>query len=144
MSIQRLIYTHDERDKAVELLNQQRDRCKVYAFTGTLGAGKTTLIRELLTTWGVTEPVTSPTFNYVNAYKNGRSETFYHFDLYRIGSEQEFRAQGFDEYLYDSNSWALIEWPEVIMPLLDHAVCFVSLEHQDDPFTRLLTLQCVK
>ena len=143
MEEKQLVYTYAELDRAVALLREQLPHCKLFAFSGSLGAGKTTLIRELLRTCGVTEPITSPTFNYVNTYKNGRGETFYHFDLYRIGSVEEFRAQGFDECLHEDRSWSLIEWPEVIMPLLTENVCFVELEHQPDQETRALILRCV-
>jgi len=107
-------------------------QCNVLTFSGPLGAGKTTLIRTLLHQCGVIEPITSPTFTYVNIYKNQDNKYFYHFDLYRIASLQDFCAAGFDEYLYLPNSWSLIEWPEVIMPLLIHAVCQVSLNYHDE------------
>src|SRR5439155_12466456 len=94
----------------------------VFTFSGTLGSGKTTLVQSLLESCGVMEHVTSPTFTYVNCYKNNRGETFYHFDVYRIKNCQDFIQAGFDEYLYQPNSWAFIEWPESILSLLDHQV----------------------
>ena len=117
-------------------------RCRIITFTGPLGAGKTTLAQSLLRAQGVTEPITSPTFTYVNAYKNKRGETFYHFDLYRIDSLHNFLAQGFEEYLYSPKSWALIEWPEVIAPLLTHDVCRVTIEYHEDPEKRYITVEC--
>jgi tRNA threonylcarbamoyladenosine biosynthesis protein TsaE len=89
---------------------------------------------------GITETITSPTFTYVNEYTNSKAEHFYHFDLYRIGSVEEFQSQGFDEYLYQGQSWAFIEWPEVIMPLLTHNVCFVSFDYHEDSDKRIVTI----
>lgn len=134
-----LLYSLDELDQAVNLLYAQLDHCKIVTFTGVLGAGKTTLIRALLRKCGVTDVITSPTFTYVNAYENSKGQMFYHFDCYRIKSLEEFQAAGFDEYLYQPNSWALIEWPEVIAPLLTHAVCHIKLDYADDK--RMLQLE---
>jgi tRNA threonylcarbamoyladenosine biosynthesis protein TsaE len=108
-----------------------RDRVKVYTFTGPLGAGKTTLIRELVHCWGITQPITSPTFTYVNVYETPQEELLYHFDLYRIHSLDEFVNAGFDEFLYVENSWAFIEWPEIIRPLLTRNVCDITLDYVD-------------
>lgn len=110
------------------LMNEYR----VITFTGPLGAGKTTLIRALLEICGVIGPVTSPTFTYLNVYENSRDQKFYHFDLYRIGSLQDFQAAGFDEYLYVPGGWTLIEWPAVIMPLLTHSVCHCELDYAEN------------
>jgi len=101
----------------------------------------TTIIRELLRSWGVKAPITSPTFNYVNAYQNAKGEHFYHFDLYRIESLEEFVESGFDEYLYAPDSWVLIEWPDVIEALLKEHVCAVSIEQAKDSSQRIVSCQ---
>jgi tRNA threonylcarbamoyladenosine biosynthesis protein TsaE len=90
---------------------------RIFTLDGPLGAGKTTLIKELLKQCTVQTTVTSPTFSYVNTYYS-KNRTFYHFDLYRVDSLESFINAGFDEYLYKKNSWCLIEWPRVIDPLL--------------------------
>lgn len=122
-------------------LQELMEHCSVLTFLGPLGVGKTTLISALLHICGVGEPITSPTFTYLNIYKNQRNERFYHFDLYRIASLENFCAVGFDEYLYLPDSWSLVEWPEVIMPLLTHAVCHVSLNYHDEQ--RVAHIICV-
>jgi tRNA threonylcarbamoyladenosine biosynthesis protein TsaE len=124
-------YGLQEVPAVAQQLAKKLQHCRIMTFTGSLGAGKTTLIRELLRTMGIQEPITSPTFNYVNVYTNKEGQKFYHFDLYRITSLDDFCAAGFDEYLYQPNSWVLIEWPELIMPLLTHDVCHVVLEYAD-------------
>lgn len=127
-----VIYGLHEVPLVAQQLAKKLKKCHVMTFTGSLGAGKTTLIRELLRQLGIQEPVTSPTFNYVNVYTTKEGQKFYHFDLYRIASLDDFCAAGFDEYLYQSNSWALIEWPEPIMSLLTHDVCHVDIDYSDE------------
>lgn len=133
-----LIYGLDEIDKAVELLLKHFDKCSVFTFVGDLGAGKTTLIKRLLKEAGVKDIITSPTFTYMCKYQNSDGQFFYHFDLYRMKSANEFFDAGFDELLYQSNSWSLIEWPELIIPYLKDKVCNVSIEHCSED-KRLLT-----
>ena len=108
---------------------------KIFTFTGPLGAGKTTLIKNFLKQCGVTTVVTSPTFAYVNTYSDDKNKrTFHHFDLYRLTSLEAFIDAGFDEYLQSPSDWILIEWPEIIAPLLASAqhtpqVCKVLLTY---------------
>jgi tRNA threonylcarbamoyladenosine biosynthesis protein TsaE len=126
------IYGLDEIDRVVEGLLELMSSCSVFTFTGPLGAGKTTIIRELLGRLGVHDPVTSPTFTYVNVYSNKKGQKFYHFDLYRINSLDAFCQAGFDEYLFQPSSWVFIEWPEPIMPILTHDTCNIFIDYCDD------------
>ena len=78
--------------------------------TGDLGAGKSELARGVARGLGVTETVTSPSFTILNVYESGRVP-FYHFDWYRLESEDELYELGMDEYL-GGDGIALVEWPE--------------------------------
>ncbi len=124
-----LIYSLENINDVVELLYKQMNICSVFTFSGPLGAGKTAMIKLLLARCGVQDVVTSPTFTYMAEYTNREGTRFYHFDLYRIASLDDFLRAGFDEYLYVPESWSFIEWPEVIMPLLTHSVCQVTLDY---------------
>lgn len=126
-----IIFGQDELPQVAKDLVALMDRYKVFTFTGPLGAGKTSLIRHMLELKGVTQPITSPTFTYVNVYENEQGQLFYHFDLYRIETLDAFISAGFNEYLYVPNSWTFIEWPEVILPLLTDSVCHCNLEYHD-------------
>lgn len=133
-------YTINQLDSIAQKLYDMRSQCRIYTFTGDLGAGKTTLIKALLKKWGVAEHVTSPTFNYVNQYVvNGVQ--LYHFDLYRLDSLEEFTALGFDEYLYQSDSFVFIEWPSIIDSLLTHEVCHIHIDHVSED-KRTVTISC--
>ena len=106
---------------------------RIITLIGSLGAGKTTLVQALLRQLGITEPVASPTYTYVNLYKTVAGNIIYHFDLYRLTKQDDFIQAGFDEYLYQENAWCLIEWPEVIEGLLpDEGCCRIQIEYIDD------------
>lgn len=101
---------------------------RIIAFSGTLGAGKTTLIQELCRQMGVQHAVNSPTFSLVNEYRAG-DETIYHFDWYRINDPQELLDIGIYEYL-DSANVCLIEWPSQAEMLLEGMpVLKVNISH---------------
>lgn len=82
----------------------------VVLMTGNLGAGKSELARGIAEGLGVTETVTSPSFTILNVYESGRVP-LYHFDWYRLNSEEELYELGMDEYL-GGDGIALVEWPE--------------------------------
>lgn len=94
-----------------------RDEADVIAFYGPMGAGKTTLIKDLCHRMGVTDEVNSPTFAIVNEYVTVEGESVYHFDFYRIKKLEEAYDIGYENYFYSGNL-CLIEWPELIEPLL--------------------------
>lgn len=91
----------------------------VYAFYGEMGAGKTTFIRELAKSLGVTDDdVNSPSFSIINEYRSDTTaELIYHFDLYRLESLDEAFDIGVEDY-FDSGAVCLIEWPERIQDIL--------------------------
>lgn len=82
-----------------------------FAFYGSMGVGKTTLIKEICRQLGVVEVVTSPTFAIVNEYHTTQNQLVYHFDFYRINKLEELYDFGYEDYLYSSN-YCFIEWPE--------------------------------
>lgn len=89
----------------------------VWLLSGQMGSGKTTLTRTLCHFLGTTDHVSSPTFSIVNEYILSSGDKIYHFDLYRLKSLSEAQDIGIEEYL-DSGVWCLIEWPDLIEPLL--------------------------
>lgn len=93
----------------------------IILFHGTMGTGKTTFIKAIARHLGVKDMTSSPTFSLVNEYSTNDDKTLYHFDLYRLNSEEEAYDMGIDEYFY-SGSLCLIEWPEKTPNLipLDH------------------------
>ena len=93
---------------------------RFYAFFGSMGVGKTTLIKEICLQLGATQNVCSPTFAIVNEYSDSNGEPIYHFDFYRLKNLDEAYDIGYEEYFY-SGCWCFTEWTEKIEPLLpDH------------------------
>lgn len=103
------------------------DGRNVIAFFGAMGAGKTTLIREICALVGSEDVVTSPTFALVNRYESGKGFPIYHFDFYRIERPDEAFDMGYEEYFY-SDGLCLVEWSEKIEELLPDDVMRVEIE----------------
>ncbi len=104
---------------------------KIFLFYGSMGVGKTTLIKEIVKQLGVTDTVSSPTFSLVNEYRNQQNKTVYHFDFYRIEQEEEALDMGIEEY-FDSDAYCLIEWPEKIKNLLPLEAVSIQLTELSD------------
>lgn len=103
-------------DAAGEILDSLEGRT-IVALRGEMGAGKTTLIREICDRLGVADTVTSPTFAIINEYKDRGHRPVYHFDFYRINRIEEAFDFGYEEYFYSGNL-CLVEWPEKIEQLM--------------------------
>jgi tRNA threonylcarbamoyladenosine biosynthesis protein TsaE len=84
---------------------------KIWLFRGEMGAGKTTLVKEIGQQLKIKSIVQSPTFSLVNPYETESGEIIYHFDLYRLENVHEAIDIGIEEYL-DSGHLCFIEWPE--------------------------------
>jgi tRNA threonylcarbamoyladenosine biosynthesis protein TsaE len=112
---------------------------KIFAFYGTMGAGKTTIIKNICESLGATDTVTSPTFTLVNEYRTVNSEPIYHIDFYRIRKKDEIFDFGIEEY-FDSGSYCFMEWPELIEEFLPEETVKVRLtvgEYEE----RILTVE---
>lgn len=103
---------------------------------GDLGAGKTTLVKELVKELGCTDEVSSPTFGIVNELIF-KDKTGYHLDLYRIENPEELAQFGFDEYI-NSGGYCFIEWPEIGMAYIPDAHHSITLESLNNT-TRKIT-----
>lgn len=103
---------------AREFIADMGDRT-VVALHGEMGAGKTTFINAMCKELGVeTDPTASPTFALVNEYRSDTTaELIYHFDLYRLESLDEAVDMGIEDYL-DCGAVCLIEWPDIVDPML--------------------------
>jgi tRNA threonylcarbamoyladenosine biosynthesis protein TsaE len=155
----KLKYNLDQIDQiAREQIISLMKKYSIFTFTGPLGVGKTTLIKSVLRQVGVSGPVTSPTFGYVNSYHVdsgvisdaiagvSTNKVYNHFDLYRIATIDEFINLGFDEYLAAKNSINFIEWPNVIESLISNPelrskVCDIKIDYiSDDISSRVIQI----
>lgn len=101
----------------------------VFALIGDLGSGKTFFTKELIKEFKVNEEVISPTFNILKTYKTNDKfiRNIYHFDVYRIKSEDELNDIGFYEYIYDENSISIIEWADLILNSLPKNTIYIYI-----------------
>lgn len=119
------------RETAREFVANMDDRT-VFAFRGSMGAGKTTFIKAICEELGVEDVINSPTFAIINEYRSTTTgELIYHFDFYRINKLSEAEDIGTEDYFY-SGALCFIEWPEKIEELLPGDVVEVAITEQPD------------
>ncbi len=112
-----LQFALSEIEIAAKFIQQSLGKNRIIAFTGEMGAGKTTLSQEFCKKLGVTANMSSPTFSIINEYGAQDGSVIYHMDLYRLKDEEEAIAAGVEECLF-SGRFCLVEWPEIIDNLL--------------------------
>lgn len=103
---------------------------RIFLFNGSMGVGKTTLIKELVRALGAEEQASSPSFSIVNEYEIPDG-LIYHFDFYRIENPREAFDLGFEDYLYSGN-YVFIEWPEKVAGLLPEEIFNISISMNQD------------
>lgn len=119
----------------VESIGERR----IFAFYGSMGAGKTTFIKAICEELGVEDVITSPTFAIVNEYTTGTGKPLYHFDFYRIKKLDEFYDMGGEDY-FGSGNLCFIEWPELIEDVLPEEAVIVNIKEVDNG-SRLVTVE---
>jgi len=133
-----LTYSQIELPKIAGIL-LEKIPSKIWLFYGTMGSGKTTLIKALVKLLSLADVTNSPTFSIVNEYQSRKGTPIYHFDFYRIKKEEEALDLGIDDYFYSDN-YCFVEWPEKIENLLPlNAVSIYIVENADG--SRTLTLK---
>ena len=126
----------DLKSVAQQLIQAYAD-VNVWCFEAEMGAGKTTLIKEICREMGVSDEMSSPTFSIVNEYEGDEGREIYHFDMYRLKDLDEAYDIGVEDYLFSGNT-CLIEWPAMVEPLLPDHYLEISINLVDDT-TRSLT-----
>lgn len=110
---------------------QYAHQYRVLAFSGELGAGKTTFIHALCEMLGVTDAVSSPTFALINEYhfsNEGKDQTIYHMDWYRLRDAEEAIQAGMEDCLLQKENYSLIEWPEKARELLPRPHLWIEIK----------------
>ena len=125
-----IIHTLTDLPSSAKQLIQAFGNKKIIAFSGEMGAGKTTLIKAICEELGVKQTISSPTFSIVNEYLSSIGKKIYHFDFYRINNISEAYDMGYEEYFY-SDAYCFIEWPEKIAELMPDDVLKVNITVKD-------------
>ena len=109
----------------------------VVSLIGSLGTGKTTLVRAIASAGGENpQDISSPTFVLIQEYTAGR-RPIYHFDAYRIADDDEFLELGPEEY-FDSNGVTFVEWADRVENCLPESYIQISVEHIGDNSRRYI------
>lgn len=147
-----ITHTSKETIMAGEEFGESLQLGSVVAFSGVLGAGKTTFIKGVAHSLGITDDITSPTFCLINEYKfsfnkNQLSKkgsviqdistatsdaTLYHIDAYRLNGPEDFYNLGSDDFLYNKDAIVLIEWSENILAALPNKIIKVNISINAD------------
>lgn len=127
---QTITYSLNEIETAASFLLEKAIGFNTIAFSGDLGAGKTSLIRAMCKILGVVDNVSSPTFALINEYHyfmSGIDKVIYHMDWYRLKEAEEGVNAGMEDCLLQQDALCFIEWPEHAIELLRPPYLMVSL-----------------
>lgn len=124
------------RELILHASKQERNHAVVLALSGDLGAGKTTLTKEIASILGVVEHVSSPTFVIMKLYPLTQNsygfKKLVHVDAYRLNSSKELFHLGWEELCADTNNLILVEWPECVPECIPDDAIRVVLSHVNE------------
>ena len=123
---------------AVKELLKHFGENRIFAFYGSMGAGKTTIIKAICEILGAIDIISSPTFTLVNEYRTSTGDALFHIDFYRINKQEEVFDFGIEEYL-TGESYCFMEWPELIEEILPSETIRVKIT-VDDHEQRILAI----
>tara|TARA_B110000881_G_C18567945_1_gene513853 strand:+ start:591 stop:1001 length:411 start_codon:yes stop_codon:yes gene_type:complete len=122
-------YDLNNLEKASEFV-LKNSKSNILLFSGVIGAGKTTLVKQLCKNLGVIDTVNSPTYSLINEYITKES-TVFHIDLFRIEKIEEINNLGLLDYLASKNK-VIIEWPEIIIDQLNQNYSHITIDYIRD------------
>lgn len=134
-------FSSEETEAIGVKMGQAAKPAQVYSLDGDLGVGKTVFTKGFARGLEITEQVTSPTFTIINEYL-GRIP-LYHFDVYRISSEEEMDDIGYEDYFY-GHGVSLVEWATLIPNLIPRNAIHITIEkdfEKDDDYRRITVCQ---
>jgi len=115
----------------LKIIGEKYPESRCIVFNAGMGCGKTTFIKALSKALGAMDEVSSPTFSIVNDYLCDNGSHIYHFDLYRLKDLEEAMAAGAEDYIYGQD-YCLIEWPEILEPILPENYICVDIKELAD------------
>lgn len=115
-------YSPEQTEELAFNIAKQSQPNDIYCLEGELGAGKTAFAKGFARGLNITEDITSPTFTIINEY-----DGFYHFDAYRIMSQDDFYDTGYEEY-FDLGGVCLIEWASNIRALIPEYAVWINIK----------------
>ena len=131
-------YSEDETMELAQNIESEKFPNMVIALVGDLGSGKTKFTEGFLSYFGLEDEISSPTFTIVNEYSKN-DVNIYHFDVYRLEDLDEFYAIGGTDYF--DNGICLIEWGELIEPILSKYIKINISKDNENENIRYLTIE---
>ena len=125
--------TYDEKETyklAFDIASKAKSG-QVYCLNGDLGVGKTVFAQGFGAGLGIEEPIVSPTFTILKEYDEGRLP-LYHFDVYRIGSEDEMEEIGYFDKVDSDEGVSLIEWSVLIEGIIPKDSIKIEIKKNPD------------
>ncbi len=121
-----LIYTKNDLNKASDFV-VKNCQSKNYFIKGIVGAGKTTLVKEICVGMRIKDNVNSPTYSLINEYLTEQGSSIFHMDLFRLENKNEIHDLGIMDY-FETNNIIIIEWPEILINnyKIDHSLVEIS------------------
>lgn len=126
-----LSHSPEQTERLGVRLGELAESGDLFCLAGDLGAGKTTFAKGIARGWGALDRITSPSFVLINEYRRADSNRLYHFDAFRLTSDQEAAALGLGE-LFNGNGPVMIEWPERVLDIVPDNHLWISLEWVDE------------
>ena len=127
--------SEDDTRELAENLESEKFPGMVICLNGELGSGKTLFVKAFASALGITDEVTSPTFNIIKEYLDGEME-LYHMDVYRV--EDNYESVGIEDY-FKKNGVTIIEWADMISDILPEERLDINFQIAGEN-TRVLTL----
>jgi len=128
--------SEDDTRELAENIESEKFPGMVICLNGELGSGKTLFVKAFANALGITEDVTSPTFNIIKEYLDGEME-LYHMDVYRV--EDNYESVGIEDY-FKKNGVVIIEWAEMISDILPKERLDINISFAGEN-TRIITLE---
>lgn len=113
------------------LLGQQSIPGQLILLEGEMGTGKTTFVQSFAKGAGSLDRVSSPTFRLIHRY-SGKFPIF-HLDLFRLDSVEAILQLDIDQYLDFQVGVVVIEWPQLVLPLIKKPVTHIQLGYHSTP-----------
>ena len=127
-----------ETERFAKELAKKYQGSPTFLLFGNLGAGKTAFTRGLAKGYGSNARVASPTFTLVHEYSGDK--TVYHFDLYRLESEEELYDIGFEDY-FAEGTVRVIEWPDTFSSLMPPDAIKIHITYGEDENSRIIEVE---
>lgn len=135
----KFISNNEDETKAIGFnLASKLNKKDIVILAGDLGSGKTKFTEGFLSYFGLEDEISSPTFTIVNEYSKN-DINIYHFDVYRLEDLDEFYAIGGTDYF--DNGICLIEWGELIEPILSKYIKIKISKDSENENIRYITIE---